>query len=388
MQRSIRNLVFAVLDGTVILYLTSVVVVLNRLVSRIDLGGACTVAHRGRECSVYILSPHRNTPSIGYAISPTYTPCTAQLNRLLTSTPEYRPSRCAFRSSADRLETSKQDFAPGKIHLIEQRLLTSIMEPLSPRSTNIRVRPQPAQTLKKDQLVAQAAAQRRVQRQKDHPEPPPSLIHEPDLPNGERGERYTVGEFLGKGGFAICFEGQLHDGSDRLSGHKYALKIVKSIMPQAKMTEKFRTELQIHSKMHHPSIVDFHRAFTFETSTYVVLGLCQNGSMMDMVRKRKYLTEPEVRRYVIQTAGAIKYMHHKNVIHRDLKMGNIFLDGDMNVKIGDFGLAALLVSDKEYSANRRRTLCGTPNYIAPEVLEKGQKGHDYKVDIWSLGIIM
>ena len=140
--------------------------------------------------------------------------------------------------------------------------------------------------------------------------------------------------------------------------------------------------------MHHPNIVEFHRAFTFEQSTYIVLGLCENGSMMDMVRKRRYLTEPEVRRHVIQTCGAIKYMHHKNVIHRDLKMGNIFLDRDMNVKIGDFGLAALLVSDKEYSANRRRTLCGTPNYIAPEVLEKGQKGHDYKVDIWSLGIIM
>ena len=140
--------------------------------------------------------------------------------------------------------------------------------------------------------------------------------------------------------------------------------------------------------MHHPNIVEFHRAFTFADSTFVVLGLCENGSMMDMVRKRRFLTEPEVRRYVIQTCGAIKYMHHKNVIHRDLKMGNIFLDRHMNVKIGDFGLAALLVSDKEYSANRRRTLCGTPNYIAPEVLEKGQKGHDYKVDIWSLGIII
>ena len=259
---------------------------------------------------------------------------------------------------------------------------------LSPRSTNIQVRTQ-HQISKKEQLSAQAlATARRMHRQKEHPEPPPPLIHEPSGPDGEAGESYTVGSFLGKGGFAICYEGELHDKTSQPSGHKYALKIVKSIMPQAKMAEKFRTELQIHSKMHHPSIVEFHRAFTFEASTYVVLGLCENGSLMDMVRKRRYLTEPEVRRFTIQTAGAIKYMHHKNVIHRDLKMGNIFLDAEMNVKIGDFGLAALLVSDKEYSANRRRTLCGTPNYIAPEVLEKGQKGHDYKVDIWSLGIIM
>ncbi len=140
--------------------------------------------------------------------------------------------------------------------------------------------------------------------------------------------------------------------------------------------------------MHHPFIVEFHRAFTFGESTYIVLELCPNGSMMDMVRKRKYLTESEVRRYTIQMCGAIKYMHHKNVLHRDLKMGNIFLDEQMNIKIGDFGLAALLVSGAEYGNNRRRTLCGTPNYIAPEVLEKGQKGHNFKVDIWSLGIIM
>ncbi|KAI9828903.1 MAG: Cell cycle serine/threonine-protein kinase cdc5/MSD2 [Phylliscum demangeonii] len=140
--------------------------------------------------------------------------------------------------------------------------------------------------------------------------------------------------------------------------------------------------------MHHPNIVEFHRAFTFKESTYIVLELCENGSLMDMVRRRRFLSEPEVRRYTIQTCGAIKYMHSKNVLHRDLKMGNIFLDDQMNVKIGDFGLAALLLSNSEFSLNRRRTLCGTPNYIAPEVLAKTWKGHDHKVDIWSLGIIM
>lgn len=140
--------------------------------------------------------------------------------------------------------------------------------------------------------------------------------------------------------------------------------------------------------MHHPYIVEFHRAFTFNECTYVVLELCRNGSLMDMVKQRKFLSEPEVRRYVIQMCGAIKYMHFKNVLHRDLKMGNIFLDDQMNVKIGDFGLAALLLSNSEYNSERRRTLCGTPNYIAPEVLAKSWKGHDHKVDIWSLGIIM
>lgn len=146
--------------------------------------------------------------------------------------------------------------------------------------------------------------------------------------------------------------------------------------------------------MRHPNIVEFYRAFTFKESTYVVLELCSNGSVMDMVKKRRCLALPEVRRYTVQLCGAIKYMHARNVIHRDLKMGNLFLDHDMNLKIGDFGLAAVLVSPEEYkkglyenAKKRRTTLCGTPNYIAPEILEKG-KGHDYKVDVWAIGVIL
>ena len=147
--------------------------------------------------------------------------------------------------------------------------------------------------------------------------------------------------------------------------------------------------------MRHPNIVEFHRAFTFKESTYVVLELCSNGSVMDMVKKRRLLTLPEVRRLTVQLCGAIKYMHARNVIHRDLKMGNLFLDHDMNLKIGDFGLAAVLVSKDEYqqglsdhAKSRRTTLCGTPNYIAPEILEKGKGGHDHKVDIWAIGVIV
>lgn len=140
--------------------------------------------------------------------------------------------------------------------------------------------------------------------------------------------------------------------------------------------------------MRHANIVQFHRAFTFESCTYLILELCPNGSLMEMVKKRKGLTEAEVRFYTIQIAGAIKYMHGKGIIHRDLKMGNIFLDRNMNAKVGDFGLAALLVTGNDMHTIRRTTLCGTPNYIAPEILQKGKAGHDHNVDIWSLGIIM
>lgn len=149
---------------------------------------------------------------------------------------------------------------------------------------------------------------------------------------------------------------------------------------------QFRTELQIHSKMRHPFIVQFYRAFAFEQSTYVVLELCPNGSVMDMVKKRRSLTLPEVRRFMIQLCAAVKYLHKRFVAHRDLKMGNLFLDHNMNIKVGDFGLAAMILSDKD--AKRRNTLCGTPNYIAPEILDKSKGGHTQKVDIWSLGVIL
>ncbi len=188
-----------------------------------------------------------------------------------------------------------------------------------------------------------------------------------------------MGRKLGKGGFAVCFEGR-----SKTTSEVFALKVVKAKVDQKKMMEKFRTELQIHAKMHHPNIVEFLRAFTIEDHTYVVLQLCPNGSLTEMVKVRACLSLPEVRRYMIQICGGVKYMHKRSVIHRDLKMGNIFLDARMNIKIGDFGLAAVMADEHD----RRTTLCGTPNYIAPEILSKSStRGHDNKVDTWAIGVI-
>ncbi|KKZ63109.1 hypothetical protein EMCG_02486 [[Emmonsia] crescens] len=247
------------------------------------------------------------------------------------------------------------------------------MEALSPRSTNILPKPKADPMTK---ASAKDAPPQKARPSKNHAPPPPAIVREPE----EGGEEYITGRFLGKGGFAVCYEGRL-----ARNNRVYAMKVVKSEMNQKKMEEKFRTELQIHSKMRHPNIVGFYRAFAFEQNTYVILELCPNGSVMDMVRKRKYLSLPEVRRFMVQLCGAVKYMHKRNVAHRDLKMGNLFLDQNMDIKVGDFGLAAIVLSEKD--EKRRRTLCGTPNYIAPEVLDKSKGGHNQKVDIWSLGVI-
>lgn len=81
--------------------------------------------------------------------------------------------------------------------------------------------------------------------------------------------------------------------------------------------------------------------------------------------------------------SGLKFLHSNRVIHRDMKLGNLFLNEKMEIKIGDFGLATKL----EFEGEKKRTICGTPNYIAPEVLD-GKVGHSFEVDIWSLGVII
>lgn len=251
------------------------------------------------------------------------------------------------------------------------------MEVLSPRSGNLPMAPPPKPIIKKPRTVTNPKPQDKPSNPDriDDKWRPPTTITEP----GASPETYLVGKKLGKGGFAVCFEGKSKRSSEVL-----ALKVVKAKVEQKKMMEKFRTELQIHAKMHHPNIVEFLRAFTIEDHTYVVLELCPNGSLTEMVKARSCLSLPEVRRYMIQICGGVKYLHKRSVIHRDLKMGNIFIDQRMNLKIGDFGLAAVMADEQD----RRTTLCGTPNYIAPEILSKsGSRGHDNKVDTWAVGVI-
>uniref|UniRef100_M4BT72 Serine/threonine-protein kinase PLK n=1 Tax=Hyaloperonospora arabidopsidis (strain Emoy2) TaxID=559515 RepID=M4BT72_HYAAE len=192
---------------------------------------------------------------------------------------------------------------------------------------------------------------------------------------------YVKGKFLGKGGFARCYE-----LTCKQTGKSYAAKVVaKSSLLKLKTKQKFTSEIKIHKSLHHPQIVQFEHFFEDEDNAYILLELCRNQSMSDLMRRRKRLSESEVRFYMRQLVEGLAYLHEALVIHRDLKLGNLFLMSDMRLKIGDFGLAARL-DDPE---DRKRTMCGTPNYIAPEILN-GQRGdgHSFEVDIWSTGVVM
>ncbi|GJQ86458.1 polo [Trypoxylus dichotomus] len=189
---------------------------------------------------------------------------------------------------------------------------------------------------------------------------------------------YKKGRFLGRGAFAKCYE-----LADLQRSYIYAGKIVsKKLMVKESHREKMTQEIKIHQSLKHKNIVGFYNFFEDQLNIYIVLELCRRRSMTELQKRRKAITEPETRFYMRQILSGVQYLHNNNIIHRDLKLGNLFLNDDLHVKIGDFGLAAKI----EFDGERKETLCGTPNYIAPEILNK--KGHSFEVDIWSIGCIM
>lgn len=193
------------------------------------------------------------------------------------------------------------------------------------------------------------------------------------------GRDFQRGLFLGEGGFARCF--QMKD----LAGQVYAAKTVaKALIKNEKTKTKLLLEIKIHKLLKNPNIVNFVDCFEDDVNVYILLEICPNQLLMEMLKTRKLVLEPEVRLFMVQIIGAIKYLHLRRVIHRDLKLGNIFFDPDMNLKVGDFGLAAVL----PLREGRKYTICGTPNYIAPEVLGGKQTGHLYEVDTWAIGVMM
>ncbi|XP_021966637.1 serine/threonine-protein kinase PLK1 [Folsomia candida] len=193
------------------------------------------------------------------------------------------------------------------------------------------------------------------------------------------GNAYARGKLLGKGGFARCFEVQ-----QSKTRQVVACKIVnKELLIKPHQRDKMIQEITIHRKLRHEFIVKFLSHFEDDSNVYITLELCSKKSLMELQKRRRILTEPEAKYFLRQIAVAVQYLHEDmHIIHRDLKLGNIFISEDMKLKIGDFGLATTV----DFEGERKKTLCGTPNYIAPEVL--GKKGHSYQVDIWSIGCIL
>ena len=146
--------------------------------------------------------------------------------------------------------------------------------------------------------------------------------------------------------------------------------------------DKIKSEINILSTMDHPNVAKLVRWFENEQNIYILMELWENKCMVDLVRTRRRLTEIETRSYIAQLVKGIQYIHSKRVVHRDLKLGNLFLNASMQLKIGDFGLSEIVNENND----KLTSLSGTPNYIAPEILTD-KTGHSFEVDIWAIGVI-
>ncbi|XP_065733538.1 serine/threonine-protein kinase PLK4 isoform X1 [Phocoena phocoena] len=193
---------------------------------------------------------------------------------------------------------------------------------------------------------------------------------------GEKIEDFKVGNLLGKGSFAGVYRAEsIHTGLE------VAIKMIdKKAMYKAGMVQRVQNEVKIHCQLKHPSILELYNYFEDNNYVYLVLEMCHNGEMNRYLKnRRKPFSENEARHFMHQIITGMLYLHSHGILHRDLTLSNLLLTHNMNIKIADFGLATQLKMPHE----KHYTLCGTPNYISPEIATRS--AHGLESDIWSLG---
>ena len=196
--------------------------------------------------------------------------------------------------------------------------------------------------------------------------------------NSSLTNNYQKLKILGNGTFSQVFE-----CLEINTGKLFAIKEVsKSFLLKHNLHDQFTKEIRIHFELEHPNIVKLIKVFENKSHMYLVLELGQNGTLLDLIERRKSLSELEIKFYLRGILQGLKFIHDKNILHRDLKPANLVLTEKMEIKIADFGLAAYAPKTKR----KRKTFCGTPYFIAPEIITK--EGHSFEVDYWSLGIVL
>jgi calcium/calmodulin-dependent protein kinase I len=176
----------------------------------------------------------------------------------------------------------------------------------------------------------------------------------------------------------------VREGVHKHSKEKFAIKCIKRSELTEEDDEAIMTEVAILQQMHHPNIMTLREFFVEPEYYYLVTEFVSGGELFDRIVEKTFYTEKEARDLVKILLSAIKYCHEKDVVHRDLKPENLLLmsaDDDASIKLADFGFAKTVTKDDEGLV----TTCGTPGYVAPEILEGTAYGKP--VDIWSIGVI-
>lgn len=193
---------------------------------------------------------------------------------------------------------------------------------------------------------------------------------------GDRIEDFKVLTLLGKGSFACVYRAK-----SVKTGLEVAIKTIdKKAMHKAGMVQRVTNEVEIHCRLKHPSILELYNYFEDSNYVYLVLEMCHNGEMSRYLKERKMpFSEDEARHFMHQIVKGMLYLHTHGILHRDLTLSNLLLTSNMNIKVADFGLATQLKLPNE----KHFTMCGTPNYISPEVATRS--AHGLESDVWSLG---
>ncbi|CAM6017519.1 unnamed protein product [Sphagnum balticum] len=193
--------------------------------------------------------------------------------------------------------------------------------------------------------------------------------------------KYEIGKTLGEGTFAKVKYAKHVD-----TGASVAIKIIdKEKILKHKMVEQIKREISTMKLVKHPNIVQIYEVLASKTKIYIVLEYVTGGELFNKILNNGRLREDQSRKYFQQLIDAVDYCHSRGVYHRDLKPENLLLDAGGNLKISDFGLSAL---PQQFRADGLlHTTCGTPNYVAPEVIDdKGYAGAT--ADLWSCGVIL
>ncbi|KAG2314331.1 hypothetical protein Bca52824_017453 [Brassica carinata] len=198
---------------------------------------------------------------------------------------------------------------------------------------------------------------------------------------GMRVGKYEFGRTLGEGNSA-----KVKLATDTVSGQSFAVKIIdKSRTSRLNVPFQIKREIRTLKVLKHPNIVRLHEVLASKTKIYMVLECVTGGDLFDRIVSKGKLSETNGRKMFQQLIDGISFCHNKGIFHRDLKLENVLLDANGHIKITDFGLSA--VSQHFREDGLLHTTCGSPNYVAPEVL--ANKGYDGAAsDIWSCGVIL
>ncbi|KAM7487981.1 hypothetical protein LguiB_025465 [Lonicera macranthoides] len=198
---------------------------------------------------------------------------------------------------------------------------------------------------------------------------------------GMRLGKYEVGRTLGEGNF-----GKVKYAKNLETGQPFAVKILeKSRIIDLNITDQIKREIATLKLLKHPNIVRLHEVLASKTKIYMVLEYVNGGELFDRIASKGKIPEAEGRKLFQHLIDGVSYCHNKGVYHRDLKLENVLIDAQRNIKISDFGLSALPQHYRDDGL--LHTTCGSPNYVAPEILSN--RGYDGATsDTWSCGVIL